>query len=110
MLLLHAVAADEFGKESILTQDLGAARHQELLAGARHGDVQFAVDDAPAVLEAVGCEEGQSLGILDAQGMKMFDELTKQNPYYWVWDGIHPTAAGHQKMADLWLSTVINSD
>ena len=41
---------------------------------------------------------------------KMFDELTKQNPSYWVWDGIHPTAAGHQKMADLWLSTVINSD
>ena len=23
---------------------------------------------------------------------KMFDELTKQNPSYWVWDGIHPTA------------------
>ena len=41
---------------------------------------------------------------------KMFDELTKQNPSYWVWDGIHPTAAGHQKMADLWLNTVINSD
>ena len=41
---------------------------------------------------------------------KMFDELTKQNPSYWVWDGIHPTAAGHQKMADLWLSTVINSE
>jgi phospholipase/lecithinase/hemolysin len=29
-----------------------------------------------------------------------------QNPSYWVWDGIHPTAAGHQKMADLWLNTV----
>lgn len=41
---------------------------------------------------------------------KMFDELTKQNPSCWVWDGIHPTAAGHQKMADLWLNTVINSD
>ena len=40
----------------------------------------------------------------------MFDEQTKQNPSYWIWDGIHPTAAGHQKMADLWLSTVINSD
>lgn len=34
---------------------------------------------------------------------KMFDELTGHNPSYWIWDGIHPTAAGHQKMADLWL-------
>lgn len=22
---------------------------------------------------------------------------------YWIWDGIHPTPAGHKKMADLWL-------
>lgn len=22
---------------------------------------------------------------------------------YWIWDGIHPTAAGHRRMADLWL-------
>ena len=41
---------------------------------------------------------------------KMFEPLTEQNPSYWIWDGIHPTAAGHQKMADLWLNTVINSD
>ena len=24
-------------------------------------------------------------------------------PDYWVWDGIHPTPAGHQQMADLWM-------
>lgn len=34
---------------------------------------------------------------------KLFDSLTVPAPSYWVWDGIHPTAAGHQKMADLWL-------
>ncbi len=22
---------------------------------------------------------------------------------YWIWDGIHPTAAGHRRMADLWI-------
>ena len=37
---------------------------------------------------------------------KMFNDLTEQNASYWIWDGIHPTAAGHQKMADLWLSTI----
>ena len=34
----------------------------------------------------------------------MFAELQKSEPEkkYWIWDGIHPTAAGHQKMAELW--------
>ena len=36
----------------------------------------------------------------------MFKELQKSQPTpkYWIWDGIHPTAAGHQKMAELWES------
>ncbi|MDE5987495.1 MAG: SGNH/GDSL hydrolase family protein [Prevotella sp.] len=34
---------------------------------------------------------------------EMFDTLTRNNPSYWIWDGIHPTAAGHQRMADMWL-------
>ncbi len=29
---------------------------------------------------------------------------------YWVWDGIHPTYAGHQLMADAWLRTVNTGD
>lgn len=28
------------------------------------------------------------------------------NNSYWIWDGIHPTPAGHRRMADLWLKTV----
>ena len=37
---------------------------------------------------------------------KLFNELTAKNASYWIWDGIHPTAAGHQKMADLWLRAI----
>ena len=37
---------------------------------------------------------------------KLFNELTENNASYWIWDGIHPTAAGHQKMADLWLRAI----
>ncbi len=37
----------------------------------------------------------------------MFDTLQQATPDslsgYWIWDGIHPTAAGHRKMADLWI-------
>lgn len=36
---------------------------------------------------------------------EMFEQLTKTQPreHYWIWDGIHPTTAGHQRMADLWV-------
>ena len=35
----------------------------------------------------------------------MFEKLvsTEPAPSYWIWDGIHPTPAGHKRMADLWL-------
>lgn len=38
---------------------------------------------------------------------QMFATLIAKTPKakntYWIWDGIHPTAAGHQQMADLWI-------
>lgn len=37
----------------------------------------------------------------------VFDAAAKRAPVeYWIWDGIHPTYAGHQLMADEWLRTV----
>ncbi len=34
----------------------------------------------------------------------LFKHLIKNQPKngYWIWDGIHPTPAGHAKMAELW--------
>lgn len=34
----------------------------------------------------------------------MFQGLvaSEPRPTYWIWDGVHPTPAGHRKMADLW--------
>lgn len=38
---------------------------------------------------------------------QMFDQILKESPTsqntYWIWDGVHPTAAGHQRMADMWI-------
>ncbi len=37
----------------------------------------------------------------------MFDAACRRAPAdYWIWDGVHPRAAGHQLMADEWLRTV----
>ncbi|MHA6480765.1 SGNH/GDSL hydrolase family protein [Paenibacillus sp. strain BS8-2] len=37
------------------------------------------------------------------------DACLKADPAYWLWDGVHPTAAGHQLIAREWLSVVQNS-
>ena len=38
----------------------------------------------------------------------LFSQLQRKqlNERYWIWDGIHPTAAGHQQMANLWISKI----
>ena len=38
---------------------------------------------------------------------KLFEEAVARAPAdYWIWDGVHPTYAGHQLMADEWVHTV----
>lgn len=41
----------------------------------------------------------------------LFKELCSypEDPSHWSWDGIHPTPAGHRRMADLWLKTYIKT-
>lgn len=40
----------------------------------------------------------------------LFDKILKETPTsqdtYWIWDGIHPTPAGHQRMAAMWIKAV----
>ncbi|MFS0636869.1 SGNH/GDSL hydrolase family protein [Mesobacillus foraminis] len=41
---------------------------------------------------------------------KPFNEACKrQEPSYWLWDGVHPTPAGHELIAREWLNVVQNS-
>lgn len=40
---------------------------------------------------------------------ELFDRLLTDYPdvpaEYWIWDGIHPTAAGHRRLSELWLES-----
>ena len=40
----------------------------------------------------------------------MFEDACRRAPAeYWIWDGVHPTGAGHQLIADQWLHVVNRS-
>jgi len=42
---------------------------------------------------------------------KIFKDVSERypqvQPSYWLWDGIHPTVAGHQLMSDMWIEKVV---
>lgn len=42
---------------------------------------------------------------------RVFDAAVDRAPAsYWIWDGIHPTYAGHQLMADAWVRAVSDTE
>lgn len=66
------------------------------------GQRQALIDSLDVHVAAIASEYGATLVKFD----QLFRELEKIQPRsdYWVWDGVHPTAAGHRRMADMWLS------
>lgn len=59
-------------------------------------------------LAAVTRKLAQEYGALYLPYQEMFDRLSGQDKStpqaaYWIWDGVHPTPAGHCKMAQLWM-------
>ncbi len=62
-----------------------------------------AVSDRAAVVKEIAQRYGAPL----VRFQDVFHAALHRAPAaYWAWDGIHPTYAGHQLMADAWLHTV----
>lgn len=61
------------------------------------------IDQYAKAVESLAKETGSIY--VDANSL--FHSLTDNNSKStrWIWDGIHPSPAGHQKLADLWLKT-----
>lgn len=68
---------------------------------------QTLVDSLCVHVASIASDYGATLVKFD----QLFRELEQIQPRdgYWVWDGVHPTAAGHRRMANLWLGKAFDA-
>lgn len=127
---IHYLLADTTKEEKTIDVELWGRRYAELLAELKRQNPDVVIVlGTPFVSKAgwVGEAEDYEIrkNLVDNLAVKvrelavtygaylvdynvMFDQLNAEAPKtdYWSWDGIHPTPAGHYKMAELWKETV----
>ena len=52
------------------------------------------------LVRELASETGATLVPFDELFSKLIEK--EPEPCYWIWDGVHPTPAGHRRMANLW--------
>jgi lysophospholipase L1-like esterase len=61
------------------------------------------IDDRRAIIRAIADDEADVF----VPFQELFDTLcTQAPPEYWAHDGVHPSPAGHQRMAEFWMQCV----
>jgi lysophospholipase L1-like esterase len=104
--------ADEFAKiyDQLLAETVAALPNVKLVLGepfyAPGRATAARMDDWKSAMKALRAATEKLAGKYRAPVVhyqKVFDDAFKRAPVdYWIWDGIHPTYAGHQLMADEW--------
>lgn len=52
----------------------------------------------------------EQFGAIFVPLQEAFDDASQRaDAAYWIWDGVHPTAAGHELIAKQWIATVLNN-
>ena len=67
---------------------------------ADYGEREKMVSRLAESVRELCSETGATLVPLDELFKKLI--ASEPSPRYWIWDGVHPTPAGHRRMADLW--------
>lgn len=82
------------------------ARVGRLKDSADYDEREATINRMAQIIQQIASDYGAIIVDFNA----LFTELQKTVPAdqetYWIWDGIHPTPAGHYKMAELWKSKV----
>lgn len=61
------------------------------------------VQQLAKVVRAIAADYNAILLPFDELFMQLRKDFDNGDNSYWIWDGIHPTPAGHRRMADLWI-------
>lgn len=105
-------SVDEYAKryDDILSETIAALPQVKLILGepffglapATSAKIEQWKQIMPQVGEIIaGLAKTYQIPVVRYQAM--FDAAAQRAPMeYWIWDGIHPTFAGHQLMADEW--------
>ena len=108
-------SVDEYAKryEGILSETIAALPGVKLILGQPFFGPGTATAERIDRWRQIMPQVGETLTALAAayrvpvvRYQAMFDAAAKRAPMeHWIWDGIHPTFAGHQLMADQWRQT-----
>lgn len=58
------------------------------------------------IVTRIAADYGATLVPFDQLMARLETQHPQGDETYWVWDGIHPTPAGHRQMADVWIDAV----
>lgn len=63
---------------------------------------QRMIDSMDVIVRNIASDYSAVLLPFDSLFCNLLADQPRQD--YWIWDGVHPTPAGHRRMADLWLN------
>ena len=87
----------------VLCEPFGLPVGRNAKDAGKWGSVKFELQKRRAIVEKLAAKYHAPV----VHFQKVFDDACQRAPAeYWIWDGVHPTYAGHQLMADEWVRTV----
>ncbi len=73
---------------------------------ARYEEREALIKECVKVVKRIAKDYNAVYLPFDELFAKLIAKTPETQSTYWIWDGVHPTAAGHQRMAKMWIKAV----